>query len=401
MAEHAWFAVKFNRRWVKLEMTSYSTDTLFNNYGTRDIAIVRGDGVYLYDETGKRYLDFTAGIAVCNLGHAHKGLAAVIAQQASTLIHTSNLFLVPGQVTLSRKLAKLSQIPEAKVMFVNSGTEANEAALKLARRYQAGKGDRQKTKLLSIPNAFHGRTMGALSVTPKAAYHEGFTPLVPNCLTPPSLDAVLSEIDNRVAACIVEVVQGEAGVRPVDAGFLRDLQKRLQAVGALLIVDEVQTGVGRTGRFFAYEEVGITPDIVTMAKGLGNGFPVGAVIAREEVASAFTPGAHGTTFGGNPLAMAVANYVVDAVADESFLNTVDRVGEKLGNVLRENFKDVTGLGLMWGFNVSDANQFAAAAATAGLLVTKCGPNRIRVVPPLILSEQQVEEFAAVISGLPK
>lgn len=384
---------------MTVEVTS--SEALFNNYGLRKLAMDHGKGAYLYDTNGNRYLDFTAGIAVCNLGHADPGLADIVSAQARKLWHTSNLFLIPGQVELAEKLTRLSGIDNAKAMFVNSGTEANEAALKLARRYQAVVAKNHKTTLLSLPGGFHGRTMGALSVTPKPAYQEGFQPLVPDCLTPPTMGAVLDSIDDHVAACIVEVIQGEEGVRILDQEFLQTLAARLKQVGALLIVDEVQTGVGRTGDFFAYKAAGLQPDIVTMAKGLGNGFPVGALIAREDVASAFTPGAHGTTFGGNPLAMAVANYVVDTISDDEFLSNVKKVGEKLGEVLRERFDAVSGRGLMWGFDVTDATSFLSAATEAGLLVTKCGPNRIRVVPPLIVSDEEVGAFTEIVDQLSK
>ncbi|WAH35564.1 aspartate aminotransferase family protein [Alicyclobacillus dauci] len=379
-------------------ITTLETNTLFHNYGTRELAMVRGEGPYLFDTEGKRYLDFTAGIAVCSLGHAHPGAVAVLKQQAETLWHTSNLFLVPGQVELASKLAILSKLPDAKAMFVNTGTEANEAALKLARRYQLlYGGSPTRTKILSLPGAFHGRTMGALSMTPKPAYHEGFQPLVPDCISPETFDAVLEAIDEDVAACIVEIVQGEAGVHPVDTSFLQELAARLRQCGALLIVDEVQTGVGRTGSFYGYEQVGIQPDIVTMAKGLGNGFPVGAVVAKGAVAQAFTPGAHGSTFGGNPLAMAVGNYVVDTVSQPEFLAHVQTMGRHLQKILESFANNVTGRGLMWGFDVPDAGLFLERAANHGLLVTKCGPKRIRVVPPLIITEEHIDEFANTIN----
>ncbi|WP_067620631.1 aspartate aminotransferase family protein [Alicyclobacillus acidiphilus] len=375
-------------------------DVLFQNYGKRNISIVRGDGAFLYDDEGKEYLDFTAGIAVCNLGHAHPGVAAVISEQARTLIHTSNLFLVQGQVDLARKLTQLvSKSVPYRTMFVNSGTEANEGALKLARRYQYLQGHGDKTKILSLPHGFHGRTFGSLSVTPKAAYHEGFTPLVPGFETPAALDDVIDHVDDTVAACIVEVIQGEAGVRPLAADFVRALAAKLKEKGALLIVDEVQTGVGRTGTFFGFEAYGIEPDIVTLAKGLGNGVPTGAILAKSSVAEAFTPGAHGTTFGGNPLAMAVANYVVDCVSQPDFLKHVQTVGQALQSVLTAHFDHVDGRGLMWGFDVPDANVWAAKAADAGLLVTKCSNQRIRILPPLIIDEHHVERFADILTSV--
>lgn len=375
-------------------------DVLFQNYGKRAISIVRGDGASLFDDTGKEYLDFTAGIAVCNLGHAHPGVASVIAQQAKTVIHTSNLFLVPGQVDLARKLTDLvpSDAPY-RAMFVNSGTEANEGALKLARRYQFQQGNHDKTRILSLPRAFHGRTYGALSVTPKMAYHEGYRPLIPGFETPDSLDKVIDEMDETVAACIVEVVQGEAGVRVMESDFLQTLARKLKKNGALLIIDEVQTGVGRTSTFYGFEQFGVQPDIITMAKGLGNGVPVGSIVAKSEVAEAFTPGVHGTTFGGNPLAMAVANYVVDTVSAPAFLTHVREVGHALKSVLVERFDHVEGLGLMWGFDVPDASAWLAQAAELGLLVTKCSDTRIRIVPPLIIEKAHVDRFADMITSI--
>lgn len=376
-------------------------DVLMSNYGERPLVIVRGEGPFLYDDKGRRYLDFTAGIAVCNLGHAHPGVAQILADQSRTLIHTSNLFLVPGQVKLAQKLLENTSFSDdARVMFVNSGTEANEAALKLARRYQSvTAGNSDKHHILSLPGGFHGRTMGSLSATPKRAYHEGFTPLVPGFDTPDTLDVLLEHIDEHTAACIVEVVQGEAGVYPLEASFLQALQQKLHEFGALLIVDEIQTGVGRTGTFFAYEQVGIQPDIVTMAKGLGNGVPVGAVIASASVAAAFTPGTHGTTFGGNPLAMAVANYVVDQVLEPTFLANVRVQGERVEGVLRNRFGNVSGRGLMWGFDVDDADVFVRDAKELGLLVTKCGTKRIRIVPPLIIQEEHVSLFSSIVRQL--
>ncbi|WP_369699971.1 aspartate aminotransferase family protein, partial [Alicyclobacillus sendaiensis] len=362
---------------MKTARFELADQVLFQNYGKRDLALVRGEGVYLYDDQGKRYLDFTAGIAVCNLGHAHPGVTDVIERQARQLLHVSNLFLIEGQVALAEKLTQLAQRGgEAyRAMFVNTGTEANEGALKLARRYQYVNGHAEKTRVVALPNSFHGRTMGSLSVTSNPKYREGMTPLVPGFEVAETYEQAVEMLDDRTAACIVEVVQGEAGVRPVDEDLLRRLAARAKELGALLIVDEVQTGVGRTGRFFGYEHFGLSPDIITMAKGLGNGIPVGAILAKQKVADAFTPGLHGSTFGGNPFAMAVANYVVEVVRDPGFLERVRQVGEALRTVLEAHFERVTGLGLMWGFDVEDAASWRKRAAERGLLVTVCGPKR--------------------------
>ncbi|MCL6625372.1 aspartate aminotransferase family protein [Alicyclobacillus shizuokensis] len=363
---------------------------LMGNYGQPPITAVRGQGAYLYDDKGVAYLDFTAGIAVCNLGHADPGVTRALQEQAETLVHCSNLYAHPLRERLATRLAELAQLDA--VFFCNSGAEANEAAIKLARRsawqnYGAG-----KHVIVSLPNGFHGRTLGALSVTPKPAYHEGYAPLLPGCRTPADLDGVLDAIAPDTAACIVEVIQGEGGLRVLPADLLQSIQARCREVGALLIVDEVQTGVGRTGTFFAFEQVGLEPDIVTMAKGLANGVPIGAVLARREVAAAFTPGSHGSTFGGNPLAMAAANAVLDRVLETGFLERVKEVGAYLQNRLQERFSNVSGRGLMWGVDVPDAREFVGKALAAGVLLTAVAPTRVRLVPPLIIGQRHVDEL---------
>ncbi len=368
---------------------------LMNNYGTRSIRMVRGEGAYLFDEQGKKYLDFTAGIAVCSLGHCHKRVAEAIINQANTLVHCSNLYEIPLQEEVASRLCELSGLN--KVLFCNSGTEANEAALKLARKYASNE-NKNRTKVLSLPHAFHGRTMGALSLTPKAAYQVGFEPLVPSCVTPDSLNAVLDEIDETTAACFVEVIQGEGGVRVLKKEFLQELEAKLHESNALLIVDEVQTGAGRTGTFFAFEQFGLHPDIVTMAKGLGGGFPIGAILATENAASAFGPGNHGTTFGGNPLAMASALAVVDIVREEAFLSHVRDMGKKLSHALSDYGNNISGLGLMLGMDVPDARAFVKDAAGKGVLLTATGDTRVRVVPPLIIEDKHIEEFKHLMNN---
>jgi acetylornithine/N-succinyldiaminopimelate aminotransferase len=368
---------------------------LMNNYGTRSIAMVRGEGAYLFDETGKQYLDFTAGIAVCSLGHCHKSITDAIVAQVNMLMHCSNLYRIPAQEAVASTLCQLSGLSQA--LFCNSGTEANEGALKLARKF-AFKESKNRTKLLSLPNAFHGRTMGALSLTPKKAYQTGFEPLVPDCITPETLDGVLDAIDESTAACFVEMIQGEGGVRVLSADFLHELEAKLHANGALLVIDEVQTGVGRTGTFFAFEQFGLHPDIVTLAKGLGSGFPVGAILAAEHVASAFEPGNHGTTFGGNPLAMATALAVVNIVREEGFLAHVREMGEKLAHALSKIGDNVSGMGLMLGMDVPDARAFVKEAAEKGVLLTATGDTRVRIVPPLIIEDKHIKEFLHLMQG---
>ncbi|GMA50610.1 acetylornithine aminotransferase [Alicyclobacillus contaminans] len=373
------------------------TSALMGNYAPPAIELVRGEGPYVYSADGREYLDFTAGIAVCNLGHAHPAVTEAIIRQAGLIVHTSNLYghALRGQV--AARLAELSRLDQ--VFFCNSGAEANEAALKLARKAAAMRGEADRVRFVSLPGGFHGRTFGALSVTPKPAYHAGFEPLLPECTAPETFEAAVEAIDERTAACIVEVVQGEGGVHPVPTEVLRAIQARCRAKGALLIIDEVQTGVGRTGTFFAYEAIGLEPDIVTMAKGLGNGVPIGAVLARKDVAAAFTPGSHGSTFGGNLLAMAAAQAVLEHVAAPDFLAHVRRVGAYLQQQLTSRFPEVTGRGLMWGITVPDASAFVQKAAEAGLLLTAVAPTRVRWVPPLIIDTSHVDEAMTKIQAL--
>jgi acetylornithine/N-succinyldiaminopimelate aminotransferase len=370
---------------------------LMGNYGEPPITVVRGRGAYLYDAEGRAYLDFTAGIAVCNLGHADPAVTRAIQRQAETLLHCSNLYGHPERLRLAQRLAALSGLDQ--VFFCNSGAEANEAALKLARRYAWMRGDAGRNVIVSLPGGFHGRTLGALSVTPKPSYHEGYGPLLPQCRSAASLDEAVEAIREDTAACVVEVIQGEGGVRPLPYQLLQMIEERCHEVGALLIVDEVQTGVGRTGSFFAYEQVGLRPDIVTMAKGLANGVPIGAVLARTEVASAFTPGSHGSTFGGNPLAMATAHAVLDRVARPEFLQHVREVGDYLKEQLQRRYRGVSGRGLMWGIDVADAKSFVSRALGAGVLLTAVGPGRVRLVPPLVIERAHVDELMERLQGI--
>lgn len=374
-----------------------SSTALMSNYGERGITLVRGEGVYVYDDAGKDYLDFTAGIAVNALGHAHQKLTHTLREQIETLIHCSNLYKTPWQEQLGFSLSKLSGLD--KVFFCNSGAEANEAAIKLARRYAYLNGELDRTEIVSLPKAFHGRTMGALSITPKPQYQEGYQPLVSGCVTPDTYEGALDLIGEHTAACIAEVVQGEGGVNPVPASVLRSIEARCKEVGALFIIDEVQTGVGRCGSFLAFQQFSLSPDIVTMAKGLGGGVPIGAVLAKDPVASAFTPGSHGTTFGGNPLAMAAGLTVTEIVSEPEFLAHIKEVGQYLMHALTLFSEEVTGLGLMIGMTVTDAKQFVSKAAEQGVLLTAVSPTRVRFVPPLIIEKSDVDELIRRLEAL--
>ncbi|MCL8208333.1 MAG: aspartate aminotransferase family protein [Actinomycetia bacterium] len=373
-------------------------DALMPNYRRYPVRMVRGQGMYLYDEAERDYLDFTSGIGVTALGHAHPAVTAALSEQAGRLVHCSNLYEIPVQEAVAERLSLL--FGGGRAFFCNSGAEANEAALKLARRYQYRRGQPERTEWVALEGGFHGRTFGALSVTPRPAYQEGFVPLVPGArIIDPADPAALDAVGPRTAAVLIEVIQGEGGVRPLDPAFVRALADKARAEGALLMVDEVQTGMGRTGRFFAYEHYGLAPDVVTLAKALANGVPAGAVVARPDVAEAFAPGTHGSTFGGNPLAMAAAQVVIDTVSAPEFLQRVER----MGTLLRERLEAVAsrvpggaavrGRGLMWGLRPHTAGlaeKIVAAALQERLLLTAVGDQTVRFLPPLIVTPSDIE-----------
>jgi acetylornithine/N-succinyldiaminopimelate aminotransferase len=373
-------------------------DALMPNYRRYPVRMVRGQGMYLYDEAERDYLDFTSGIGVTALGHAHPAVTAALSEQAGRLVHCSNLYEIPVQEAVAERLSLL--FGGGRAFFCNSGAEANEAALKLARRYQYRRGQPERTEWVALEGGFHGRTFGALSVTPRPAYQEGFVPLVPGArIIDPADPTALDAVGPRTAAVLIEVIQGEGGVRPLDPAFVRALADKARTEGALLMVDEVQTGMGRTGRFFAYEHYGLAPDVVTLAKALANGVPAGAVVARPDVAEAFSPGTHGSTFGGNPLAMAAAQVVIDTVSAPEFLQRVER----MGTLLRERLEAVAsrvpggaavrGRGLMWGLRPQTAGlaeKIVAAALQERLLLTAVGDQTVRFLPPLIVTPSDIE-----------
>lgn len=368
---------------------------LFKNYGRRPIAIAKGKGTIVYDTNGKRYLDFTSGIAVCNLGHVNDALVKALQEQSEKLWHISNLFESPGQEKLAASLVK--DLPLSYAFFCNSGAEANEAAIKLARKHTG------KHNIIVFEQSFHGRTFGAMSATGQDKIRNGFGPLVSQFTTLPfnDVEALENAIDSSVAAIMLEIIQGEGGVNSVTDEFAAAIQKICDEKGILLIVDEVQTGIGRTGTRFAFEQTVLKPDIVSMAKGLGGGFPIGGILAVEEMFDTFSPGTHGTTFGGNPLAVAVAQTVVNIIFDDEFLATVQEKGsyikEKLSAILPAGFS-IQGKGLMIGLycNGADVAPYIPALEEAGLLAVAAGPKVIRLLPPLTVTEVEIDEAVAII-----
>ena len=378
-------------------------------YNRADVAFVRGEGSYLFAEDGKRYLDFGAGIAVNAFGHANPRLVAALTEQAGKLWHTSNLYRVPGQEALSKRLVENSFADTA--FFTNSGVEACECAFKMARRYQYVSGRPERFRIITFEGAFHGRTLAGIAAGGQAKYLEGFGPKVEGFdqVPPGDLKAVEAAITRETAAILIEPIQGEGGVRAMAPEFLRGLRALCDAHGLLLIFDEIQTGVGRTGKLFAYEWAGVTPDIMPIAKAIGGGFPLGACLATAEAAKGMTAGTHGSTYGGNPLAMAVGNAALGLVLEPSFLPHVRQIGlylnQQLGALLSEHptvFEEVRGEGLLLGLKLRVPNtEFVAAARAAGLLIVGAGDNVVRLLPPLIIEEAQVREAVEMLSAAAK
>ncbi|MSS83879.1 acetylornithine transaminase [Actinomycetaceae bacterium WB03_NA08] len=371
--------------------------SMVNAFGDPLACMVRGEGTHLYDSTGKRYLDFLGGIAVNSLGHAHPVFVDAVASQATVLGHISNFFVSPPQVELAERLLRLSGAENGgKVFFTNSGTEAVEAGLKLARLHANKYG---KTKIIALEGAFHGRSMGALSLTSKAKYRDPFAPMLPGVIhIPATLDALEDTFDDDVAALFVEPIQGEAGVQQLPEGFLERARQLTDSHSALLIFDEVQTGAGRTGSWFAWQLEGVKPDALTAAKGLAGGFPIGALVVFSSCADLFYPGSHGTTFGGNPLATHTANEVLSYIESEGILANVKAQGEALRNGIMalesSSVKEVRGEGLLLGVELNEpvAPVVAKRAFDKGLIINAPSDRVIRLAPPLIISDDDVQEF---------
>lgn len=364
------------------------------------LVIDRGEGVWLWDVDGDQYLDFVAGIAVCSLGYAHPRLVSALTDQIERVIHVSNMYYTEPQIRLMERLAQKSFAD--RVFLCNSGTEATEAGMKLARRYQhVVQGDANRDQFISMKKSFHGRTLASITATGQPKYQKGFEPLPPGFHYAEfnELDTVAELIGERTIGVIVEPVQGEGGVRPAEQEFLDGLRELCDEHGALLIYDEVQTGVGRTGDLFAYQGYDVPPDIICLAKGLGSGVPVGAMMASEEIFRGFERGSHATTFGGNPLACAAANTVLDVIEDDDLCANVRERGAQLMDGLgdiAERFDwvlDVRGRGLMVGVECEGdgAKQVAAACRAEGLLVNTAGGTTVRFVPPLVVEPEHVDD----------
>ena len=379
---------------------------LLPTYARSELAFARGDGAYLFTTEGERYLDFASGIAVTALGHAHPHLVAALTEQAKKLWHVSNLHRIPEQERLGERLCAASFAD--MVFFANSGAEALECAIKAARRHHFKHGVPERYRLITFEGAFHGRTLATIAAGAQAKHLEGFGPPVDGFDQVDSLDinAVEAAIGDETAGILIEPIMGEGGMREISWRFLQDLRALADEKRVLLLLDEVQTGMGRTGKLFAHEWAGITPDIVASAKGLGGGFPVGACLMTEAVGSAMTAGSHGSTFGGNPLAMAVGNAVLDVLLEDGFLDHVAKMGLRLKQRLAglkdehgEIIEDVRGQGLMLGLKCKLSNQKLIEALRARkMLAVQAGDNVVRLLPPLIIGEAEIELAAATLDA---
>ncbi len=380
------------------------SDALMHTYARADLAFERGEGPYLYTADGRRFLDFAAGIAVNALGHSHPHLVKVLQAQAGRLWHVSNLYQIPEGRRLAERLVANSFADQ--VFFCNSGAEAIEGALKLARRYHYVGGHPEKTRVISCSGAFHGRTLTTLSAAANPKYLEGCGPIAEGFDNVPfgNMNELRNAIRPETAAVLVEPIQGEGGVRAADLDYMMGLRAVCDEYGLLLVLDEVQCGMGRTGKLFAHEWAGIKPDVMALAKGLGSGFPIGAILATEKAATGMAPGIHGTTFGGNPLAMAVGNAVLDVMLEPGFLPHVQAMGELLRARLEaviarfpQVLDSLRGAGLMLGLKCVVPNtELVAKLREEGLLTVGAAENVVRLLPPLIIEETQVEEAAEAI-----
>ncbi len=384
------------------EIKALNDKCIINTYGARKLALVRGEGSRLWDAEGKEYLDFFAGIAVTNLGHCHPAVTGAICEQARKLVHVSNLYYIQPQVEVAALLCEHSFAEQW--FFCNGGAEANEAAMKLARRYWSQQGA-PKPEIITAEQSFHGRTVATITATGQPKYHEGFAPLLPGIRYVPfdDIDALAQAMTAEVGAVMLEPIQGEGGVRVPDEDYLRQVRQLCDERNVLLIFDEVQTGLGRTGKLFAHEHYGIVPDIMTLAKGLGNGVPIGAMGCTEKAASGFSVGSHACTFGGNPLSTAAALATLKVLTGPDFIEKAAEVGAHLFKRLHavagkhEIVAEVRGRGLMVGIELKKPAASAVEQMIAsGIICGTAGPNVLRFLPPLIVTTEECDRVASVL-----
>ena len=383
--------------------------SLAKNYAPPPFNAVKGQGIFLYDDHGNQYLDFTSGIAVTSLGHSHPKWTEAIQEQLHNLVHCSNLFGIPSQQNLADKLVEIAG--PGRLLFCNSGAEANEALIKLARLHGLKKSQQTGQacyQVITATNAFHGRTFGCMAATPQEKIQKGFHPMLEGFRYAEynNIESFKEQIDPSVAAIMIETIQGEGGIFPAENSFLQALQELCQDNDILLIIDEVQCGVGRTGDFFAYQESGITPDAIGMAKGLGGGFPIGAIWINQKYEDLFQPGSHGTTFGGNPLASISGNAVIDTIFEDKLLEKVQKQSklwhEKIHDLKTKypsKIHAIRGKGYMVGISVDDALAVTHSCRSEGLLVVPAGHNTIRLLPPLIAEETHLNQSIKILASV--
>ncbi|OPX19910.1 MAG: aspartate aminotransferase family protein [Desulfobacca sp. 4484_104] len=377
---------------------------LIPTYARQPLVLVRGQGVRVWDVEGREYLDFIAGISVCNLGHVHPQVSAALNRQVQELVHVSNLYHIPNQIELAERLTDLSFAERA--FFCNSGAEANEGAIKLCRRYAYERFGPERYQLICMHNSFHGRTLATLSATGQEKFWQGFAPLLPGFAFVPfnDLEAVAQAINPSTAAILVEPIQGEGGVQMPAPGYLEGLRQLCDRHELLLVFDEVQTGMGRTGKLFAYEHFGIAPDIMTLAKALANGLPIGCLLATDQVAQVFGPGSHASTFGGGPVVTAAAGTVIDIISQPTFLAEVREKGEYFKTRLQQLqarhdlIKQVRGLGLMLAMELDrDGGPIVLACRERGALINCTQGNILRFLPPLLVTRDEIDQFLTILA----
>ncbi|HEY5557570.1 acetylornithine transaminase [Acetobacterium sp.] len=387
-----------------MDLITRGNNVIMETYKRFPMVFEKGQGCTLTDNNGKEYLDFVAGIAVNALGHCHPGLMDAMKTQMEKLVHVSNLYWSEPGIELAEILTAESGLD--KVFFCNSGAEACEAALKLCRVYGKQKKSKEAVEIIAMEQSFHGRTYGAISATGQKKYQANLEPLLPEIYHVPfnDIDALKAQISPKTCGIILEPIQGEGGIYPADLSYLQEVRKICDEENIVLIFDEVQTGIGRSGKLFAYQQYGVTPDVVTMAKGLGGGVPIGGIIAKNHVAEVFTPGTHASTFGGNPFVCATSKYVLETLTAPGFFNSVEKNGAYLKSKLEALKEDhpaiveVRGLGLIIGVEVStDLSTIVAKAMEKGLLLIGAGSNAIRFVPPLIVSKVEIDQAVQIFS----
>ncbi|MBI5787403.1 MAG: acetylornithine transaminase [Candidatus Schekmanbacteria bacterium] len=388
------------------QLLELSQQYLMSTYARQPVIFTRGAGAILWDNEGRKYLDFACGLAVCALGHCHPHLVEAIQKQSRELLHVSNLYHIKPQIELAQRLVENSFAD--KVFFCNSGAEANEAAIKLARRYAWGKWGGQRYKIITCEKSFHGRTIATITATGQSKFQTGFSPLLEGFSYVPynDISALEAAIDHQTIAVMLEPIQAEGGVNMPDPGYLEDVRRLCDQHHLLMILDEVQTGIGRTGRLFGYQHHGIEPDMISLAKGLGGGVAIGALLAVDKVAQAFVPGTHASTFGGNPLACSAALAVLDVVLQNDFLPNVQAVGQYLEHSLTQLknkyafIQEIRGIGCIWGMELDrPAAPIISACLKAGLVIVTAGEKVLRFLPPLIIGQEHVDQTIAILDGV--